>query len=136
MKKSIFEELNKASWNEWVQRCEITEEQLGKLKTKHTNYVVKPVADIDGTVIRLKYHIKFFQGKKETESMELKVYSIDTSKNEMLGGIIENWNILMMIMKKIDDYRGDGKKSKKPDYKDFLLMYEKLLDKADGKKAM
>lgn len=136
MKKSIFEELNNASWNEWVQNLEITEEQLEKLKTEHTNYAVKPVAAIDGTVIRLKYHIKFFQGKKETEIVELKVYSIDTAENEMLGGIIENWNILMMIMKKIDDYRGDGKKSKRPDYKDFLLMYEKLIDKADGKEAM
>lgn len=133
--KQAFKKMDEAKWNEWIQRCEITDEQLRKLKTKHNNYAIKPSGSIKGSYIWMKYRITFYQDKKEVDSVELLGYCIDTQKNEMLGGILANWNILMQIITKLDEYRGDGNKSKRPDYNDFLLMYEKLIDQADGKGA-
>ena len=126
--KEIFGE---TEWKEWIEACHITEEQLKKLKTKHSEYVIESVHYISDTYIGMKYRITFFQNHRIVDIVELQAYGIDVKTGPiMLGNIYANLNIWKCIMDKIDEYRNDGIYPKRPTLEEFLQAYAGLCNVA------
>lgn len=128
--KEIFGE---TEWKEWIEECHITEEQLKKLKTKHSEYVIESVHYISGTYIGMKYRITFFQNHKIVDIVELQAYGVDLNLGQKeLRNIYKNFNICNDIMDKIDEYCNDGTYLERPTWTEFMQAYIKVWE--EGKK--
>lgn len=129
--KEIFGE---AEWKEWIEECHITEEQLEKLKTKHTDYLMQSVHCRRGKYIDMNYFITFFQEDEIVDCVELQAYRVDLNSGWLaLKNIGENLNIWKDIMDKIDECRNDGIYPARPTWKEFLRGYGKVYEETEEK---
>lgn len=127
------ENLSNADWKEWIEECHITEEQLEKLKTKHTSYLMESVHDMRGKYIGMKYRITFFQKDEIVDCIELQAYGVDLNLGQKeLRNIYKNFNICNDIMDKIDEYCNDGTYPERPTWTEFMQAYIKVWE--EGKK--
>lgn len=125
--KEIFGDM---FWNEWIEERHITEEQLEKLKTKHTKYEIKPSYSIKDTHIEVKYLVTFFQNGRKVDSVELQVYDVEVKYDDLLlRRLMDNYQILNNLVDKIDKYRNDGRSMKRPTVEEVFGMYVKPVEK-------
>lgn len=126
--KEIFGD---SDWEEWIEECNITEEELEKLKTKHTEYVIQSVHYISGKYIGMKYLITFLQEDEIVDCVALQAFGIDLRfADMMLVNVYKNLRIWYRIMDKIDECRNDGTHPRRPTREEFFQAYIELSDEA------
>lgn len=135
MNENMSREEKKLFLRMWIDACNITKEQKKKLNTKHTDFKIEPVAKIYGSCITMKYHIIFYKGKKEVDTVKLQMYCVDIKNKDRVPYMMAlNWKILELLMEKFDEIRNDGTKSEVPDWFEFLMVYSKWIGEAERNK--